>query len=131
MTIALATSTSPCSSTQRRCRWARAIGVIFSGSLVVCAVGSRMSQASGAPQTYHVTIEAMRFTPQVLTVRRGDRVVWINKDPFPHTTTADRKRFDSRSIEPNASWTYVARKPGDYDYGCSLHPTMKGTLAVQ
>jgi plastocyanin len=129
--IAVATITGRCSNTQRRALLARAIGVLFSGSLVVSGAGSRMSQTSETPQTYYVTIEAMRFTPQALTVRRGDRVIWINKDPFPHTTTADRKTFDSRSIEPNASWTYVARKPGDYDYGCTLHPTMKGTLAVQ
>jgi plastocyanin len=129
--IAVATITGRCLNTQRRALLARAIGVLFFGSLVASGAGSRMSQTSGTPQTYYVTIEAMRFTPQALTVRRGDRVIWINKDPFPHTTTADRRTFDSRSIEPNASWTYVARKPGDYDYGCTLHPTMKGTLAVQ
>jgi plastocyanin len=129
--IAFARSTSRCSDAKRRAKLARRIGVLFSGWLVVSGAGSRTSQTSGTPQTHHVTIEAMRFTPQALTIGRGDRVVWINKDPFPHTITADRKTFDSRSIEPNASWTYVARKTGDYDYGCTLHPLMKGKLAVR
>jgi plastocyanin len=124
-------ATSCCSNRTRRLSLALAIGVLSLGWLVVSAASARMSQASNTSQTHHVTIEGMRFTPQVLKVRRGDRVVWINKDPFPHTATADHNTFDSRSIEPNASWTYEARQPGDYDYGCTLHPTMKGRLSVQ
>ena len=65
-----------------------------------------------------------------LTVKRGERVVWTNKDLVPHTATA-AKVFDSRSVAPNASWSYVARKPGRYDYVCTLHPTMKATLVVE
>jgi plastocyanin len=81
-----------------------------------------------APRTYTVTIENMGFTPKTLTVQRRDRVVWVNKDLFPHTASA--RTFDSHEIAANGSWTYVARKPGEYAYGCSLHPTMKGKLIV-
>ncbi|MGH8137604.1 MAG: cupredoxin domain-containing protein [Steroidobacteraceae bacterium] len=96
----------------------------------VLVAGGVVSEASAAPTTHVITIENMRFNPDVLTVHRGDRVVWINKDLFPHTATADTKAFDSGSIEPNASWTYVARKAGEYAYVCSLHPTMKARLTV-
>jgi plastocyanin len=78
-----------------------------------------------------VIIEGMSFSPQTLTVRRGDRVTWINKDPFPHTVTATDGKFDSHPIAPDGSWTYVARKPGEYDYVCTLHVTMKGRLLVR
>lgn len=84
-----------------------------------------------APRTYTVTIENMQFTPKNLTVQRRDRVVWVNKDLFPHTATADAKAFDSHEIPASGSWTYVAGKPGEYAYGCSLHPTMKGKLIVR
>ena len=90
-----------------------------------------LQDANAAPKTYVVTIENMRFSPDALTVQRGDRVVWVNKDLFPHTATALTKAFDSRSIEPNASWTYVARKPGQYAYVCTLHPTMKARFTVR
>jgi plastocyanin len=82
------------------------------------------------PPSHAITIENMQFSPRTLTVKRGDRVVWINKDLVPHTATAG-KVFDSRSLPPNASWSYVARKPGRYDYVCTLHPTMKAILVVE
>ncbi len=86
--------------------------------------------AVAAPASHTVVIEGTRFSPETLTVARGDRVVWVNKDPFPHTATA-AGAFDSKSIGPGASWTYRANKPGTFDYGCSFHPTMKATLTVR
>jgi plastocyanin len=85
---------------------------------------------AGKPQTHNIVIDGVRFEPVVLTVKRGDTVVWINKDPFPHTVTA-RGAFDSKSIAAGASWKHVARTTGEYDYVCTLHPNMKGTLKVE
>ena len=72
----------------------------------------------------------MRFVPDTLSVRRGDRIVWRNEDLVPHTATA-AKVFDSGSIGSNASWTLVARQAGSFAYLCSFHPTMTGTLKVE
>ena len=72
----------------------------------------------------------MRFMPQTVVVRRGDRVTWINRDLFPHTVTAAGK-FDSGQIASGGSWTYVARKVGEYDYACTLHVGMTGRLEVR
>ena len=63
-------------------------------------------------------------------MKRGDTVVWINKDPFPHTVTA-KGVFDSHAMAAGRSWTYTARKAGEFAYICTLHPTMKGTLKVE
>jgi plastocyanin len=91
--------------------------------------GEPAHAASGHAHT--VVIEGMRFNPQLLIVRRGDRITWINKDPFPHTVTATDGKFDSHPIAPEGSWTYLARKTGEYDYGCTLHVTMKGKIEVR
>jgi plastocyanin len=79
---------------------------------------------------HEVTIQALQYTPQTMTVRPGDAVVWVNKDPFPHTVTAPGA-FDSRSIAAGASWRYTARRAGTYAYICTLHSNMKGTLQVE
>lgn len=109
---------------------ARVCGAAVAGLLWAGAAGSAAG-ARPAPQTYTVTVENMRFDPQDLKVRAGDRITWVNKDLFPHTATAAGKAFDSRSIAPNGSWTFVSGKRGSYTYACSFHPTMKGTLTVQ
>lgn len=86
--------------------------------------------AHAAPQTHTIVIEGMRFVPETLTVRRGDRIVWRNRDLVPHTATASGV-FDSKSIAADGAWTYVARRAGTLPYVCSFHPTMKGALTVQ
>ena len=77
-----------------------------------------------------VAIDGTAYAPPTVTVKRGTRVTWVNQDPFPHTVTAPG-RFDSGSIAAGASWSYVARTPGQYDYICTLHPNMKGQLVVE
>jgi plastocyanin len=78
-----------------------------------------------------VTIEGMQFKPAALTVRRGDRITWVNKDLFPHTATGAKGMFDSASIPAGSSWSYVATESGTVAYACSFHPTMKATLTVR
>ncbi len=86
-------------------------------------------EAAAVTQVHTVTIVGMHFVPETITVHRGDRVVWVNKDPVPHTATG--KFFDSHSIAVNASWSLVVHKAGRYPYICTLHPTMKATLIVE
>ena len=87
--------------------------------------------AAAKPQRHAVTIDATRFAPGDLTVNAGDRVVWTNKDPYPHTATSKTGGFDSDDIKPGKSWTFVAKTKGDFPYICSIHPSMKGTLHVK
>lgn len=90
--------------------------------------------ALGAPLAHAakriIVIDNMQFAPVSVTVQPGDEVTWENKDLVAHTATADGA-FDSHVIAPGGSWTYAARAPGRYAYGCSLHPSMKATLIVK
>jgi plastocyanin len=70
------------------------------------------------------------YVPETLKIRRGDVVVWINKDPFPHTVTA-AGGFDSGPIAAGKSWRFTAHKAGPFNYVCTLHSNMKGTLEVE
>ncbi len=109
--------------------FARTCGAAAAGLLLAGAAAST-SGATPAPARV-VVIENVQFSPQNLVVKAGERVTWVNKDLFPHTATADAKSFDSQAIAPNASWSWVAGKAGTYAYGCTFHPTMKGTVTVQ
>ena len=100
-------------------------------SACLCVGGAALvAQATDRAETHAVVIEGVKYAPETLTVRRGETVVWINKDPFPHTVTA-KGAFDSHDIAAGKSWKFVPRKAGEYAYICTLHPNMKGTLRVE
>jgi plastocyanin len=104
----------------------------FASALALFSWGLYVAAADApTPVTHKVTIEGMRFQPEVLTVEAGDSILWVNKDPFPHTTTSRAGGFDSREIGPGKSWTYTARTKGEFPYICALHPTMQAVLRVQ
>jgi plastocyanin len=87
--------------------------------------------AAPAGKTHTVIMEGVAFAPATLTVRAGDTVTWVNRDAFPHTATAQDRSFDSGEIPAARSWKTVVRKSGSFDYVCTLHPGMKGTLVVK
>ena len=113
-------------------RTAVATRALIAGILGVtaAALARHPSQAADAPRANIVLIEGVSFSPEILTVKRGDWVRWVNKDPFPHTVTA-AGAFDSGSIAQGATWKYHASKAGTFAYTCTLHPNMKGALRVE
>jgi plastocyanin len=106
----------------------------FAAALALSLCVGMEAAAGEAPtkSTDHtIVIDSVRFEPQALTLKIGDTVTWVNKDPFPHTATSQVGGFDSREIAPGQSWQYTMTKPGVFPYVCALHPTMKATLTVQ
>jgi plastocyanin len=86
--------------------------------------------AAVAAETHTVTIDGMKFQPETITVKRGDTVVWRNRDVVPHTATATG-RFDSGLIAARANWSWTASQAGRFDYVCTYHPGMKAAVVVQ
>jgi len=108
-------------------RAALAAGVAFAASTVPAL---RAAAAAEGSRTHEIVIQGLQYVPETLKVRRGDLVVWTNKDPFPHTATAAGV-FDSKSIAEGRSWKFVAKRAGTFPYICTLHSNMKGTLQVE
>lgn len=106
----------------------------FSIALALAGVAGLWLAASAAtaapPAKQTVIIEGTSYKPATITVKKGESVTWVNRDPFPHTVTAAGV-FDSRSIAANGKWTFRATKAGEFPYICTLHPNMKGTIKVE
>jgi plastocyanin len=83
------------------------------------------------PKIHDITIEGMKYSPQTLTVRLNDTVIWHNKDFFPHTVTSLDAIFNSLGIPVNGQWRLVIKKKGVFNYKCMFHPVMKGSLIVE
>ena len=104
------------------------IGIVAAVSML--GMGSTAGERPGA-RTHTITIEAMKYQPESVTVAVGDRVVWVNKDVVAHTATSPKGGFDSKMIAPAESWTLTVRTAGAFAYICAYHPTMKATLRVK
>ena len=80
---------------------------------------------------YRVTIDNFNFAPATLTVPAGTTVTWINRDDVPHTVVSTEKKFKSPVLDTDEQFAYKFTDPGTYQYFCSIHPKMTGTVVVQ
>jgi plastocyanin len=96
----------------------------------VCLLGFAGIGAGKAGASHDVSIANIQFSPASLTIHAGDSVVWTNKDDRDHTVIAQDGSFGSPAIRRGETFTFQFDKAGKYDYGCKLHPRMKGTIIV-
>lgn len=80
-----------------------------------------------------VTIDNFAFGPGTITVKRGTKVTWLNKDDEPHTVVndGDPRAFKSGALDTDDSFAFTFDKAGTYRYFCSIHPQMQGTVVVE
>lgn len=98
-----------------------------------------------------ITIEmtdALRFSPDHLTITVGDTVTWINNSSLAHTSTDDPAKnpvadehpefsvlppgadaWDSGMLQPGESFSYTFTVAGDYSYFCIPH-ALSGMIAT-
>ena len=81
------------------------------------------------PRVHTVEITGMRFLPAELKIRKGDTVVWINKDLVAHTVSDESKGWTSPIIRAGESWKTTVNV--STRYFCSIHPVMKGQIAFE
>ncbi|MBI4138777.1 cupredoxin domain-containing protein [Candidatus Uhrbacteria bacterium] len=84
-------------------------------------------------KTVAAAIQNFSFGPATITVKKGDKVTFTNKDGVGHSATADGGAFDTGIISSNQSATVDTSSlaPGSYPFHCTPHPNMKGTIVVQ
>ncbi len=54
----------------------------------------------------------------------------LNDDFVAHTVTDIEDSFDSGFVQAGSTWSYTFEKAGEFDYLCTLHPWMTGTVSV-
>jgi plastocyanin len=75
-------------------------------------------------------IDNFTFAPQKLTVKVGDTVTWTNADDIPHTVTS-AGHFRSKALDTDDKFSFTFTTPGTFEYFCSLHPHMQGSVVVE
>ncbi len=76
------------------------------------------------------------FLPGEVTIGVGESVTWHNDSGVIHTVTSGNAEdgpdgvFDSSIIMSDDTFTHTFTETGQYEYFCSIHPWMTGTVIV-
>jgi plastocyanin len=98
--------------------------------------GSADSSSSTAPSvtavatdSAGVSIADFMFTAAEVHINVGGSVTWTNDDDQQHTATSSGN-FDAGAVQPGQSSTVEFPTAGTFNYVCSFHPFMHGTVVV-
>jgi plastocyanin len=101
------------------------IGFALLVALVACS-----DDENGDPASNEVGMSPTSFIPAQLTIKAGETVVWKNTDSILHTVTSNDGLFNE-NVQPGATFSYTFTAAGTYNYVCTLHPGMNGTIIVE
>ena len=109
--------------------------MVVVGTLFVVSVAGAHKHPTAMAQkhpTRTVLIKNFSFKPAHITIKRGTKVRWINKDTVVHTATANNGRsFDSGLLRKGQRYTHTFKSVGKKGYFCKIHPHMKGSVVVK
>ena len=103
---------------------------VLGGLLGLLAGAAVMAAPLGAPDT-ELKIDNFTFVPQRVTIKPGTTVTWVNDDDIPHAIAATGKEFRSKVLDTNDKYSFTFTTAGTFEYFCSLHPHMTGTIVVE
>jgi plastocyanin len=98
--------------------------------LLAAAMAAGHSLSATAAEA-EVKIDNFTFAPQQLRVKAGTTVIWINEDDIPHTVASTTRQFKSAALDTDQRFSFTFTTPGSYEYFCSLHAHMTGTIVVE
>ena len=106
------------------------LGVILCLFLVGCSQQTKQLEQKQATGN-SVVIENFAFNPTELTINVGDTVTWKNQDSAPHTIKTVNNEFESNNLNKGDEFGFKFDKAGEYNYICSIHPSMKGKITAR
>ena len=77
-----------------------------------------------------VSIQFASFTPPFVDVLTGDSIRWTNDSVRQHDVAAVDAAFNSGGLLAGGAYTHAFTATGDVAYYCTIHPFMRGTVAV-
>jgi plastocyanin len=91
--------------------------------------GSGGAAAGGGAQ---VTEKDIKFEPANVTIDAGQTVTWTNEDSVGHDVTGDDfKSGDPGAMKSGDTFEHTFDAAGTFDYVCTVHPGMEGSVTVE
>ena len=104
----------------------------YFGTIVVASGATSPPPPGGGGAGGPVSIDVgdRIYRPASVTVSPGTTITWRNIDDRPHTVTDRAGSFDSGIFDTGGTYTRTFDTPGTFQYFCTLHPDMVGTVSV-
>jgi len=107
------------------------IAVIAVLAIALVVPSASAEEPLGTTETHRVRmVDGNAFRPRRITISRGDRVRWINRDDVTHTTTSNGGLWNE-TLQPGDRFSRRFRRAGTFGYHCEIHVGMTGTIVVQ
>src|SRR5688572_32336367 len=98
--------------------------IMLASALLAVAPGVLAKDAKDDAKENKVEIANVRYKPAKITIKKGEKVVWVNSDERDHTVKAKDKSFDSGKIAASDKFEFTFKKAGKFEYGCADQPRM-------
>jgi plastocyanin len=90
------------------------------------------TSTTGGGGTVEVRIKNVKFVPEQVTAKVGQKILWTNDDGFAHNVTAtEGADFASKRLEEGDTFEFAPTKAGTIDYVCTIHPGQNGSITVE
>lgn len=104
--------------------------ILFAAFLSTGCSKSSTTTPSG-PGAGEVWMKNIAFNPSTINISVNGTVTWTNKDNVDHDITADDNSFVSGNLGPGGKYSHQFTTAGTFNYRCTLHPGMNGTVVVK
>jgi plastocyanin len=98
--------------------------------ILALAAAYLVGDAKAAVQEATVSIDNFTFKPDVLTIKPGTIVTFVNHDDIPHSIVDSGGKFKSKVLDTDESFKMTFETAGTIGYFCGLHPHMTGRIIV-
>jgi plastocyanin len=98
-----------------------------------CGSGTAAVSGLGTPAKTVSATDQLQFSPATATAHVGQVVEWTAGSTMTHTITfqsANASCLSDPQLLPGSTWEVKFTQTGTYDYICTLHPGMNGTVSV-
>ena len=92
---------------------------------------STPSEQQESTDVVSVGMKDIKFVPEKIGAKVGQKIVWTNNEPIPHNVTAtDGADFASDTLQKDQTFEYTPTKAGTIKYVCTIHSGQNGEITV-
>jgi len=87
--------------------------------------------SEGVGHVVSVGMKDIKYVPEEVTAKVGQKIVWTNNEAIPHNVTAtDGADFKSDTLNEGDTFEYTPMAAGTIAYVCTIHKGQNGSVTV-